>query len=420
MSRKMIKYRRLVGNPLLITVIFILGISGLCSFLPAAEVIEPTSPVKVLGRCGRGALLEISSQRVLLLAGSGYEMGYQQGYLLKSDVKKLVNTVLFTAKTAQIAGEKDPLIGGLPQAFKRTRNFIDERYHQEMRGLAAGAGITLPDVQLANIFPELFHCSGFALFNQATKGGRLYHGRILDYLTEIGLQDYALVVVVKPDGFHPFVTVGFAGFVGSVTGMNNQQVAVGEMGGRGEGLWDGMPMSFLVRKVLEEADDLKEALSLFENTPRTCHYYYVVSDGKIPDARGLACTPDKFDLIAPGESHPLLPHPFPDVVLMSAGDRYEHLAELTKEHYGHIDLNSALDMMNRPVAMKSCLHRVLFAPAEEKLWVANAISPIGCEKYAACFQPYYPYDLNELLKMIPDVAPADAAPIPNAKKNQAP
>jgi len=70
-----------------------------------------------------------------------------------------------------------------------------------------------------------------------------------------------------------------------------------------------MPMTFLVRKVLEEADTLDQAVSLFRDTPRTCEYYYVVSDGKIPDARGLACTPDLFEVIQPGRSHPNCPMP---------------------------------------------------------------------------------------------------------------
>ena len=39
------------------------------------------------------------------------------------------------------------------------------------------------------------NCSGFALFGSATKGGKLYHGRVLDYMTTIGLQDAATTFI---------------------------------------------------------------------------------------------------------------------------------------------------------------------------------------------------------------------------------
>ena len=391
--------------------IFILLLS-LTTFVAAAEIIQQT-PAKVLAQYGRGQLLEINNQKVLLLAGSNYEMGYQQGKLLQNEVKTLVERILFIVRAAEATKAKPFLQPGcIENAFERTRPFIDERYFEEMQGIADGAGIPLGDVHLANVFPELFHCSGFALFGNATKGGKLLHGRILDYMTEAGLQKFALVTIAKPAGYNSFVTVGFPGLVGSVTCMNDKQVALGEMGGRGEGSWDGMPMTFLMRKAAEEADHLQQAVDIFKNAKRTCEYYYVISDGKIPDGRALACTSEKCDILKPNESHPQLPHAIEDAVLMSAGDRYENLARLVKEKFGEIDINYALDLMNRPVAMESCLHRVLFSPQDLKLWVANAVMPEETEKYAACYQPYYEYDFKELLTMIPDTAPAGIENVP--------
>ena len=373
----------------------------------------PTSAPVLQDQCGRGTLWDIAGRRVLLVAGSPYEMGYQQGYLLKTEIRELVNTVL---TVAQAAGS-EKFSGGIENAWLRTGKFIPPRHREEMQGMADGAGIPLEQVQLTNVFPELFHCSGFALFGKATRNGTLLHGRILDYMTEAGIQKYAVLTVAKPNGCHAFVTVSYAGFLGSVTGMNEKQVAIGEMGGRGEGKWDGMPMSFLVRHALEKADSLQQALDIFRNTPRTCEYYYVISDGKNYDARGLACTPETMQTISPGQSHPLLPHGMNDTVLMSAGDRYEHLAKLVKEQYGKIDLEAALDLMNRPVAMESCLHRVLFSPADLKLWVADAV-PATSDHFAACYQPYYQYDMKKLVSMIPDTAPASAEKIPHPTKEK--
>jgi hypothetical protein len=49
--------------------------------------------------------------------------------------------------------------------------------------------------------------------------------------------------------------------------------------------------------------------------------------------------------------------------------------------------------MDAPVAMKSNLHNVLFAPGLGKLWVANA----STDKKPAWTQRYYAFDFKELL-----------------------
>ena len=68
-----------------------------------------------------------------------------------------------------------------------------------MDSLALASGLEKEEARLANFFPELFHCSGFALFGDATKGGRMFHGRILDYMKGVGLEQNAVVMVVQPD-----------------------------------------------------------------------------------------------------------------------------------------------------------------------------------------------------------------------------
>ena len=85
-------------------------------------------------------------------------------------------------------------------------------------------------------------------------------------------------------------------------------------------------MPELVREVMAKANTLDEAVEIMRKGPRTCEYYYVISDANTTRAVGIAATPDKFQTIKPGESHPLLPHPVQDAVLMSAGDRYEEMA----------------------------------------------------------------------------------------------
>jgi hypothetical protein len=186
------------------------------------------------------------------------------------------------------------------------------------------------------------------------------------------------------------------------------------MGGRGLGHWDGVPMAFLVRMVLEEAGTLDEAVAVFRDHPRTCEYYYVVADGKTGQGVGLEASWDKFNVVKMGESNDRLPHAVKDAVLLSAGDRYEELARRVKAGHGTFDAETARHLMDRPVAMKSNLHSVLFETTTTRFWVANA-SKTG---EPAVTQPFYSFKLSELLERSPStstpVAPCPGEPNPTA------
>ncbi len=357
---------------------------------------------KTIARCGKGFLEDVDGYRVLHLKGTPYEMGFQQGSLLKDDIKELVH-FLFDVKAKELKIE----LGGLkvqPDARKiiasiaqTQRKFVPDRFFEELRGVADGAGMSVEDITVANFIPEMFHCSGFALSGSATKDGTLYHGRILDYGCDWKLQEHAVLAVVEPDGKIPFVNVTYAGFIGSVTGMNAKHVSIGEMGGAGRGHWQGVPMSFLVRMALEEADDLDEAIAIFRDNPRTCEYYYVIADGKSGKAVGMEAHWDRFNVIRMGETHPRLPHAVPDAVLLSAGDRYEELAKRVKAGRGQFTAETARELMSRPVAMKSNLHSVLFETKSTRLWVANASK----DGQPASSQPYHEFTFSELLTHTP-------------------
>jgi isopenicillin-N N-acyltransferase-like protein len=164
------------------------------------------------------------------------------------------------------------------------------------------------------------------------------------------------------------------------------------MGGRGEGHWDGKPMAQLVREVMEKARTLEEAVEIMRRGPRTCEYYYVISDGKTRRAVGIAATPTTFETVWPGEKHERLPEAVKDAVLLSAGNRYETLVERVRGNYGAIDAEGARDLMKRPVCMDSNIHSVLFAPETLDFWVANADS-----QSPASHTRYTHYNLRALL-----------------------
>jgi hypothetical protein len=390
-----------------------ISFSGWLLVAVLATVPPSRAETKTLARCGTGFLEEVDGRRVLHVKGDPYEMGYQQGALLRDDIRELVH-FLFDVKAKEIklelAGIKllDPkqVIKGI---VARQRKFIPERFFDEMRGIADGAGMDVQDIVVANFIPELFHCSGFALSGSATKDGTLYHGRILDYGCDWRLQEHAVLTVAEPRGRIPFVNVTYAGFIGSVTGMNAERVSIGEMGGRGMGHWDGTPMAVLVRMVLEEAATLDGAIAVFRDHPRTCEYYFVIADGKTGKAVGMEASWDIFGTVAMGESHAKLPVAIKDAVVLSAGNRYKELVRRVQKGLGTFDAESARHLMDRPVAMKSNLHSVLFETTTTRFWVAHASK----DGKPAAEQPYAAFQLCELLRHQPDPS-APTLPAPPA------
>lgn len=363
----------------------------------ALEVLLPSPALKhprqTAAKTEHGELRWVDGQRLVLLQGTPEQVGRAHGQLLQTQSHACIDSVLHAFGTVQTVINGRWFRRDLEDAYERLRPHIPVDHLTETRALADSLGLPQDTMEVLNVFPELFHCSGFAVFGDATVDGKLYHGRVLDYMTMIGLQDAATTFVIAIDGKIPFATVGYAGFTGSVSGMNLQRVSLGEMGGRGEGQWDGVPMATLMRRALEECHTLAEVVALWRDNPRTCEYYYVFADGKDRSAVGVAATPEKVEFVYPGEGHPLLGDGIKDTVLLSAGDRLATLRGRVQQFYGRIDKSRAQWLMSRPVAMQSNLHNVLFVPEDGLFQVANA-SHSG----PAADQPYVEYNLNALVQ----------------------
>ncbi len=319
---------------------------GFLVVLMMAPAFSAKGETKTIARCGQGFLEEVDGYKVLHVKGSPYDMGFQQGVLLKDDIRELVR-FLFDVKAKEFGNAVKFDLGPLGQVKADAKTIIKTIadgqkplipawYFEELQGVADGSGMDLQEIINANFIPEMFHCSGFALSGTATKDGTLYHGRVLDYGCDWRLQEHAVLVVGEPEGKIPFVNVTYAGFIGSVTGMNAEHVSLGEMGGGGLGHWAGVPMAVLMRWALQEAHSLDEAVAIFRDHPRTCEYYYVVADGETGQAVGMEASWYKFGTVAMGQTHPRLPEAVKDAVLLSAGDRYQELTRRVKAGSGRV------------------------------------------------------------------------------------
>jgi hypothetical protein len=397
-------------------------------FLALLVVSVTLAHAEVIERFGKGFLEERDGQKVLHLVGTPYERGEQHGKLLKEQVQKNLSLFLEGAKPK----EQNERAALFKPAIPKLLQYIPQNLIEEMKGVAKGAEVPYEKILTLNLFPEMFHCSAITVKGNATKDGALYHVRVLDYAIGKGLQSCAILMVAEPDTGHAFLNVTYAGFVGSVTGMNAEKVAVGEIGGQGYGSWEGVPMAFLIRKILEEAGSLDEAKAILQNTPRTCEYFYIISDGKNSSSTGVYATKEQIQFIEPGTNYSLLAigqkigteclspatlqeNAWQTVVLranqtvgalilkqpneclvmtgLTHPERYPVIAERLAQNFGSIDAQVLQQVIQGPAGKDSNLHNAIFLPEKLKVWVSHA-STNGEPAYA---QPYSAFSLPELL-----------------------
>lgn len=272
---------------------FVVPLSLLLSLAGCASA--PGKPVPILATVPSGELQWIGDLPVIRLHGTPYDMGYQHGSLLRAQVRASVRNVMaFADRQAGIPGMGRWLVRRrLDKAWSQMEPFVPAHALEEMQGLADGAGIPLKALERIHALPDLTSatCASFAASGAATRDGRLIHIRNLDWAIQSGVQSYAALMVVEPNGGRPFVNIGWLGFIGVITGINQQGISVSEIGAKTvDTKLEGIPMPFLLRRVLEEAGDLDKAVEIVKAGPRTGGYNYLFGDAKARTAVALETT----------------------------------------------------------------------------------------------------------------------------------
>lgn len=351
--------------------------------------------------------------RVLHMYGTPYEMGFQHGSLMREDIQQLYERIVGRVK---IYLSEDML----DEIFNLMEPYIPLEEKEEMRGLAHGADVPLRLVQWVHAIPEISEygpkkrfrrgfkqtsCSNLVAFGKATEGGELYQLRVLDWIRNFGVQQWPVILAHHPDRGNASVTFAYAGFIGSVTGMNEQRLVLGEMGygdPPAETL-EGIPFIFLFRKLLREASTLEQAEEMIRKASRTNSYVYVVSDAKKRDGQtnSLIFITDRDRVLSYRENTHLVDeredgdnYPAIDDVVYG-GARSEVLHDTILQYYGRLNPQTLMELA-KPVALKSNMQNVIFHPGTFEVWVSNASMEKG-EPGKATNQEWVHIDLTATL-----------------------
>lgn len=115
---------------------------------------------------------------------------------------------------------------------------------------------------------------------QSGEPGNLVIGRTLSFDFGPEFETDRMVTVYRPDGRYPFVSVGWPGLVGVVTGINSRGVFVALDAARTDDpLEDGAPLPLVLRDVLERADTLERAVEILRDAELRTSGIVLVGDG---------------------------------------------------------------------------------------------------------------------------------------------
>jgi len=247
------------------------------------------------------------------LWGNAYEMVFAHGTLLQGEVTNFINSVwVYFEEQVESIIQIMPLwlqkliadIGldlALDLTYDATYSYTDPKIWQEMRGLADASGADYNTIVRVHMIAGLTQgkCSMIGSWGAAldpTSRTKLMQLRALDWNMDGPFRDHSSIVVYHPndgDGV-PFVNIAMSGFIGSLTGLSQNQLGISEIGvsypddSFGAESRIGKPFIFILREILQYDLTVDDATSRMANSRRTCDLILGVGDGKLGEFRGYS------------------------------------------------------------------------------------------------------------------------------------
>jgi predicted choloylglycine hydrolase len=332
----------------------------------------------------------------IILAGSPRDIGMAHGAALSVEISEIIDS--FLRPSAQVF---ETPYDEIRRRIKGFEQHIDPEYIEEMQTIASAARVDYEDILAINTFFDTDSimtyqsttCINLVAFGPATESGRLIHGRNLDFPSTQACQNGARVFEYHPRTGNSFLAAGWAGMAGVFTAINSAGLTVTEVGAWDRDVsWEGTPLVFLLRKIMQYADTIEDAFEIVRMTPKTAGFNLTLTDYRVPEAiaieisaKAAARRRSRKSLLVVSDNRMAASMPSDGLAPPSAVSRYIRMYDLAEQHYGRIDvatmrniLADRFDLLLRrqtltynSICNSGTLQSVVFEPDELAMWVSQ-------------------------------------------------
>ncbi len=179
------------------------------------------------------------------------------------------------------------------QSYKE--ELVSTSYIQEIQSIAAFSDFSVNEILVANLYYDVlklyFGCTAFASWN----GDKMLHARNLDWHTDENiLSTHSMIFDYQKEGKTVFKSVGWPGFVGVLSGIKPHKFAITLNAVLSEDQAAvAIPISFVIRDVLETCESFSEAKVTLENIPIICDCLLLLSGTKSNEKVVIERTPKR-------------------------------------------------------------------------------------------------------------------------------
>jgi Acyl-coenzyme A:6-aminopenicillanic acid acyl-transferase len=248
----------------------------------------------------------------LYVAGNPLQRGLAMGSLSQELLQKQERVFFSKVKDLVPSESRQSLLRKVLRWYNRKMYLhVKEEYKAEIYGIsryASSHNNTIAPPYLRSLYLHSAHdighamqdlmlvgCTSFAVWDGKSEDGNLLLGRNFDFYAGDAFAEEKIIAFVNPEQGYNFMSVTWGGFIGVVSGMNDQGLTVTINAGKSKvPLVAKTPISLVTREILQYAATIEEAIEIAKKREVFVSEAILVGSAKDGSAVLIEVSPNNF------------------------------------------------------------------------------------------------------------------------------